>query len=63
MSRNHKNRTIRATAAEREGKEIQGPEQPVNRDFSKKPDIIKTEFQLQFRKLQDHVAEEMTTTA
>ncbi|EAQ90174.1 hypothetical protein CHGG_06793 [Chaetomium globosum CBS 148.51] len=59
MLRNHKNRTIRAAAAERAGEGIQGQEQPANCNFENKLDIIKTEFQLQFEKLRDHMAEEM----
>ena len=42
MLRKHRNRTIRATAAERAAEEIRGLEQPVDRDFNNKLDIIKT---------------------
>ncbi len=57
--RNYKNRTVRATAAERADKGIQGQEQPTDLDINEKLDNIKTEFQLQFKKLRGHVAEEM----
>ena len=59
MLRNHKNRTRRATAAKEPGEEFRGPEQPVDRDFNNKLDIIKAEFHLQFKELRDHVVEEM----
>jgi hypothetical protein len=59
MLRNHKNRTMRATAAKGPGEEIRGPEQPMDRDFNNKLDIINAEVQMQFRKLRDHVAEEI----
>jgi hypothetical protein len=59
MLRNHKNRTIRAAAAERAGEGIQGQEQTADCNFENKLDTIKTEFQLQFEKLRDHMAEEM----
>ena len=57
--RNHKNRTVQTTAAERAGEGIQGPEQPADGDFNNKLDIIKTEFQIQFKELRDHMVEEM----
>lgn len=60
MLRNHKSRPTRAAAAaERAGEGIRGLEQPADRDFNNKLDMIKAEFQLQFKKLRDHVAEEM----
>ena len=57
--RNHKNHTVQATAAERASEEIHCLEQSADRDFNNKLDIIKMEFQLQFKKLRDHMAEEM----
>jgi len=56
--RNHKNRRVQATAAERADEEIRGPEQPEDRDFNNKLDIIKAEFQLQFKKFRDQLVEE-----
>ena len=44
--RNHKNRTVRATAAERADKGIRGQEQPADLDINEKLDNIKMEFQL-----------------
>jgi cell division septation protein DedD len=57
--RNHENRTIQATAAERAGEEIRCPEQPEDSNFNNKLDIINAEVQMQFRKLRDQVAEEI----
>ncbi len=59
LVRNHKNHTVQATAAEGASDEIHRPEQSADCDFNNKLDIIKTEFQLQFKKFRDHVAEEM----
>ena len=53
ISRNHKNRTVQATAAERAGEGNRCPEQPEDRDFNNKLDVINAEFQMQFRKLRD----------
>ena len=58
--RNHKNRTGQATAAERAGERIECLEQPEDRDFNNKLDIINAEVQMQFRKLRNQVAEEIT---
>ena len=58
ISRNHKNRTVQATAAERVGEEIQCLEQPADGDFNNTLDI-NAEIQMQFRKLRDQVAEEI----
>ncbi len=57
--RNHKTHTVQATAAEGAIEEIHCLEQSADHDFNNKLDIIKTEFQLQFKQLRDHVAEEM----
>jgi paraquat-inducible protein B len=55
MLRNHKNRTIRVAAAERAAERvdegIRGTEQPADRDFNNKLDIIKAEVQMQLRKI------------
>ncbi len=56
--RNHKNRRVQATAAERADEEIRGLEQPEDRDFNNKLEIIKAEFQLQFKKFRDQLVEE-----
>jgi hypothetical protein len=57
--RNHKNSTTRAAAADEVSVTVRGPEQPVDRDFNKKLDIMKAEFQLEFRKLRERMAEEV----
>ncbi len=59
ISRNHKNRTVQATAAERAGEETRGPEQPTDSDFNNKLDTIKAEVQMQFKSFRDHVTEEI----
>ncbi|KAK4118055.1 hypothetical protein N657DRAFT_584336 [Parathielavia appendiculata] len=56
VSRNHKNRTVGATAAERADEGIRGAEQPADRDFNNNLDIIKAEVQMQFKKI---IAEEV----
>ncbi|KAK4118601.1 hypothetical protein N657DRAFT_694293 [Parathielavia appendiculata] len=62
--RNHKNRTVLATAAERAAERadegIRGAEQPADRDFSNKLDIIKAEVQMQFRKIMAEEVAKMT---
>jgi paraquat-inducible protein B len=58
--RNHKNRTVRATAAERADVEIRGAEQPADRDFNNKLDIIKAEVQMQLRKIMAEEVAKMT---
>lgn len=59
MLRNYKNRigkaTVAESAADRTDEGIRRAEQPADSDFNNKLDIIKTEFQLQFRKLRDHI--------
>lgn len=57
--RNHKNHTVQATAAERASEKIHCPEQPADRDFNNKLDIINAEIQMQFKKLRDQMAEEI----
>ena len=59
MLRNYKNRTIRVTAADKASEGTRGLEQPVDYDFNNKLDIIKAEFQLEFRKLGDQMAKEV----
>ncbi|KAK4119391.1 hypothetical protein N657DRAFT_551453, partial [Parathielavia appendiculata] len=62
--RNHKNRTVRATAAERAAERadegIRGAEQPVDRDFTNKLGIIKAEVQMQIRKIMTEEVAKMT---
>jgi hypothetical protein len=41
---------------------IQGLKQLLQQDFNKKMEIMKAEFQLEFTKLRDHMAEEVTRT-
>ena len=57
--RNDENLTIRAAAADDASEASRGPEQPVDRDFNKKLDIMKAEFQLEFRKLRDQMTKEV----
>jgi hypothetical protein len=57
--RNDKNLIIRATAADNTSKASHGPEQPIDRNFNKKLDIIKAEFQLEFRKIRDQITKEV----
>lgn len=57
--RNHKNRTVQATAARTAGEEILRPEQPQDRNLNNKLDSINTEVQTQFRELRDQVAAEI----
>jgi hypothetical protein len=61
MLRNHKNSKIRTATAERAVEGIRGADQPADCDFNfnNKMDIIKTEFQNQFKKLRDYMVEEM----
>ena len=59
ISRNHKNRRVQATAAERAGEGNRYPEQPADGNFNNKLDIINAELRMQFRKLRDQVAEEI----
>jgi hypothetical protein len=58
--RNHKNRTVRATAAERADEGIRSAQQPTDRDFNNKLDIIKAEVQMQFRKIMAEEVAKMT---
>jgi tRNA A37 threonylcarbamoyladenosine synthetase subunit TsaC/SUA5/YrdC len=51
--RNNENLIIQATAANNASKASCSLEQSVDYDFNKKLDIIKAEFQLEFRKLRD----------
>ena len=59
MPRNHKNRTICVATADEASDETRGPEQATDQDINNKLDTIKEEFQMQFRKLKDHMTEEV----
>jgi uncharacterized coiled-coil protein SlyX len=60
MPRNHKNRTIRvAVIADEASDETRDPKQATDQDFNNKLDTIMAEVQMQFRKLKDHMLEEV----
>lgn len=64
MPRNNEG-TIPATAtaeASNATEATQGPGKPVDYDFNKRLDIMKAEFQLEFRKLRDLMAKEVAKT-
>ncbi len=58
VRRNDKD-TNRATTADKASEANQGPGQMLDQDFSKKLDIMKSEFQLDFTKLRDRMTEEV----
>ena len=59
MPRNHKNRTIRVAAADEARDETRESEQSVDHDLNNKLNIMKAEIQTEFKKLKDHMAEEI----
>ncbi|EAQ90175.1 hypothetical protein CHGG_06794 [Chaetomium globosum CBS 148.51] len=59
MPRNHKNRTIRVAAADEARDETRESEQTVDHDLNNKLNIMKAEIQTEFKKLKDHMAEEI----
>lgn len=59
MPRNHKNRTIRVAAADEARDETRESEQTMDHDFNNKLNIMKAEIQTEFKKLKDHMAEEI----
>ncbi|KAK4118032.1 hypothetical protein N657DRAFT_675812 [Parathielavia appendiculata] len=56
---NDKNVTIRAAAADDASEEVQGTEQRADHDFNTKLAIKEAEFQFEFRKLRDKMAEDV----